>query len=221
VLHLARASAVQVYADARRLLKALLVTAPAPLRDELRDLPWRRLAERCAALVVPNGAPAEQRATLSALRATAQRLLTAEQQAGDLEREIRKLLGEMAPPLLAESGVGPFAATQVLLAWSHPGRVRSEAAFAMLGGAAPIPASSGRTVRYRLNRGGDRQLNRALHTIVVSRERHHEPTKQYVARRITEGKTIREIRRCLKRAIARQLYRLLERNSTAPETCAT
>lgn len=127
----------------------------------------------------------------------------------------------MAPLLLAEPGVGPFAATQVLPAWSHPGRVRSDAAFAMLGGAAPLPAGSGRMVRHRLNRGGDRQLNRALHTIVVCRERHHEPSKQYVARRIAEGKTIREIRRCLKRAIARRLYRLLERNSTAPATCAT
>jgi transposase len=167
----------------------------------------------CAALVVSKGGPAEQRATLLVLRSTAERLLTAEQQAGELEREIRKLLDAMAPLLLAEPGVGPFAATQVLLAWSHPGRVRSDAAFAMLCGAAPLPASSGRTVRHRLNRGGDRQLNRALHTIAVCRERHYEPTKRYVARRIAEGKTIREIRRCLKRAIARRLYRLLEHNS--------
>jgi transposase len=128
VLHMARDSAVQVYADARLLLKVLLVAAPVPLRDELRGLPWRRLAEVCAGLVVPKGAPAEQRATLVVLRATAERLLAAEQQADDLEREIRKLLDAMAPPLLAEPGVGPFAATQVLLAWSHPGRVRSEAA---------------------------------------------------------------------------------------------
>jgi hypothetical protein len=83
----------------------------------------------------------------------------------------------------------------------------------MLGGAAPIPASSGRTVRHRLNRGDDRQLNRALHTIALSRERHHEPTKQYVARRTAEAKAVREIRRCLERVIARQLYRLPERNS--------
>jgi transposase len=220
VLHLARASAVQVYADARRLLKALLVTAPAPLRDELRGRPWRQLAGLCAGLVAPQGAPVEHRATLSALRATAERLLAADQQAGELEREIRKLVGQLAPALLGQPGVGPITATQVLLAWSHPGRVRSEAAFAMLGGAAPIPASSGRTVRYRLNRGGDRQLNRALHTIVVSRERHHEPTRRYVARRTAEGKTIREVRRCLKRAIARQLYRLLERSSSSLTTCA-
>lgn len=150
VLHLARSAAVQAYADARRVLKALLVTAPAPLREELRGLPWRRLAEACVGLVVPTGAPVEHQATVGALRATAERLLAADQQANDLEREVSKLVGQLAPALLEQPGVGPVVAAQVLLAWSHPGRVRSEAAFAMLGGAAPIPASSGRTVRYRL-----------------------------------------------------------------------
>jgi len=86
----------------------------------------------------------------------------------------------------------------------------------MLAGAAPIEASSGRVVRHRLNRGGDRQLNRALHTIVMLRERYHEPTKRYVARRTAEGKSDREIRRCLKRTLARQLYRLLEGKAARP-----
>ena len=122
----------------------------------------------------------------------------------------------MAPALLARPGVGPVTATQVLISWSHPGRLRSEAAFAMLAGAAPIEASSGRVVRHRLNRGGDRQLNRALHTIVMIRERYHQPTKRYVLRRTAEGKSEREIRRCLKRAVARQLYRLSERAPTTP-----
>jgi transposase len=117
----------------------------------------------------------------------------------------------VAPALLAQPGVGPITAAQVLISWSHPGRLRSEAAFAMLGGVAPIPASSGQVIRYRLNRGGDRQLNRALHTIVMLRERYHEPTRRYVARRTAQGKSQREIRRCLKRTVARQLYRLLER----------
>ena len=118
----------------------------------------------------------------------------------------------MAPVLLAQPGVGPVTAAQLLISWSHPGRLRSEAAFAMLAGVAPIPASSGQVVRYRLNRGGDRQLNRALHTIVMIREAWHEPTKRYVARRTAEGKSRREIRRCLTRAVARGLYRLLERS---------
>jgi len=103
----------------------------------------------------------------------------------------------------------------VLISWSHPGRLRSEAAFAMLAGVAPIPASSGRVVRHRLNRGGDRQLNRALHTIVMIREAWHEPTKRYVARRTAQGKSQREIRRCLTRMVARGLYRLLERQTSA------
>jgi transposase len=103
----------------------------------------------------------------------------------------------VAPALLAQPGVGPVTGAQVLISWSHPGRLRSEAAFAMLAGAAPIEASSGRVVRHRLNRGGDRQPNRALHTIVMLRERCHEPTRRYVARRTAEGKSDREIRRCL------------------------
>jgi hypothetical protein len=98
----------------------------------------------------------------------------------------------------------------MLTAWSHPGRCRNDAAFAMLAGAAPIPASSGKSIRYRLNRSGDRQLNRALHTIVLTRLQHDEPTRAYAQRRRAEGKTDREIKRCLKRYIARELYRRLE-----------
>ena len=114
------------------------------------------------------------------------------------------------PDLLELTGIGPIVAAVVLTAWSHPGRCRSDAAFAMLAGAAPIPASSGKTVRYRLNRCGNRQLNRALHTIALSRLRYHQPTRAYADRRRAQGKTDREIRRCLKRYIARQLYRQLE-----------
>src|SRR6266542_561194 len=99
---------------------------------------------------------------------------------------------------------------QVLCSWSHPGRLRSEAAFAALGGSAPVPASSGQTVRHRLNRGGDRQLNRALHTIVFSRLAHDDETKAYAAKRRAQGKTPREIKRCLKRHPARRLFKLLE-----------
>jgi transposase len=98
----------------------------------------------------------------------------------------------------------------VLCAWSHPGRFSSDAAFAMLGGAAPIPASSGQTVRVRLNRSGDRQLNQALHVVVLTRLRTDPATRAYATRRRAQGKTNREIRRCLVRYVARQLYRLLE-----------
>jgi transposase len=98
----------------------------------------------------------------------------------------------------------------VIVSWSHRGRVRSEAAFAQLAGVAPVPASSGQTIRHRLNHSGDRQLNRALHTVVMVRMRQEPTTKAYVARRLAEGKTTREIKRCLKRYIARQLFRELE-----------
>jgi transposase len=100
----------------------------------------------------------------------------------------------------------------VLVSWSHAGRLRSDAAFAVLAGANPIPASSGQVVRHRLNRGGDRQPNRALHTIVLARLRDDPQTRAYAARRRAEGKSARDIRRCLKRAVARQLFKLLERH---------
>jgi transposase len=114
------------------------------------------------------------------------------------------------PVLLDEPGIGPASAAQVLLSWSHHGRFRSEAAFARLAGAAPIPASSDLVFRHRLDRGGDRQLNRALHTIVVSRRKNHGPTIAYVERRRAEGKSTRETIRCLNRYLARHLFRLLE-----------
>jgi transposase len=113
----------------------------------------------------------------------------------------------------AEHGLGYLSAAQILLSWSHAGRIRSEQAFAMLSGTAPVPVSSGRTDRHRLNRLGDRQLNRAIHTIAVTRMRCHQPTQAYVQRRQAEGKTDREIRRCIKRYLARHLYRTLTNGS--------
>lgn len=114
-----------------------------------------------------------------------------------------------AAPLLEKTGVGPLTAAVVYAAWSHPGRVRNEAAFASLAGVSPIPASSGNTSRHRLNRGGDRRLNRALHMATVTRMVHDAETRAYVEKRRAEGLTNREIRRCLKRYLARQLYRSL------------
>ncbi len=113
-----------------------------------------------------------------------------------------------AAPLLEKTGIGPVTAAVVVTAWSHPGRVRSEA-FAALARVSPIPASSGNTVRYRLNRGGDRRLNQALHMAAFSRMVHDPETRAYVERRKAEGKTSREISRCLKRYLARHLYRTL------------
>jgi transposase len=109
-----------------------------------------------------------------------------------------------------EAGVGPIVAADVIVAWSHHGRVRTEAAFARLAGVAPVPASSGQTVRHRLSRGGDRQLNRALHTIALHRRQHDPATKFYIERRVAEGKSRREATRLLKRYLARRIYRLLQ-----------
>jgi transposase len=120
---------------------------------------------------------------------------------------IADLVTTHAPHLTTRLGVGPVTAASVLIAWSHPGRVRSEAAFAMIAGTAPLEASSGNTTRHRLNRGGDRRLNKAVHTITLTRTGHDPATKAYIQRRRAEGKTDREIRRCLKRYITRQLYR--------------
>ena len=123
-----------------------------------------------------------------ALRAIARRVkqLTAEER--ELAREIETLIRKLAPQLLDQPGVGPLSAAQVVISWSHRGRIANEAAFARLAGAAPIPASSGQTIRYRLDRGGDRKLNRALHQILVTRRR-SPPTIAYIDRRIQEGKT--------------------------------
>lgn len=123
-----------------------------------------------------------------------------------------------AGALLDEVGIGPVNAAIIYTAWSHPGRVRSEAAFAALAGVNPIPASSGNTVRYRLNRGGDRRLNSALHMAVVVRTAHDPTTREYVARRTAEGKSPCEIRRCLKRYLARALYRKLNALHHTAET---
>jgi transposase len=123
------------------------------------------------------------------------------------EKQLRSLLDALAPGLLELPGVGPVSAAAVVVAFSHPGRLRDDAAFAALAGTCPIPASSGKTVRHRLNRGGDRHLNCALHTIARSRLRYDPKTRAYAERRRTEGKTDREILRCLKRYITRQLYR--------------
>ena len=136
-------------------------------------------------------------------------------EAREHQKAIVTIIRGWRPDLLEEFGVGPIVAATVLCAWSHPGRIHSEAAFAMLAGVAPIPANSGQvTTRYRLNRYGDRQLNRALHTVVQIRIQYQPATRDYVARRTAEGKTSREIKRCLTRYVARDLYRLLENGAT-------
>jgi transposase len=139
----------------------------------------------------------------------ARRIRTLDADLASNRADITELTGQDTPQLLALVGVGAVVAATVLVAWSHPGRVRSDAAMASLAGTCPIPASSGNTVRHRLNRGGDRRLNRALTTIVIVRMRVDPATRAYVARRRAEGRTTKEIMRALKRYITRQLFRTL------------
>ena len=206
----ARAGAVNARRAALCQLRDLIITAPDPLRSQLRPLTRGRLLKRLVAVYPTRHRDVELRGTLYALRSLARRIeqLTAEER--ELAAEIASLTRQLAPHLLDEPGVGTLAAAQLLLSWSHPGRVRNEAAFARLAGCAPIPASSGQTIRYRLDRSGDRQLNRALHMILITRRRWHQPTIDYIARRRADGKSTREANRCLKRYLARNLYRLLE-----------
>jgi transposase len=207
-----RDNAVQSCKTARTVLTSVIVTAPAQLREELRHLPAKRRPEACATLACPEGADRLIRVTYQTLISLGQRISSLALVAAEIEDQISEIVDELAPGLVAaEPGVGPLSAAQILLSWSHAGRIRTEAAFAMLSGTAPVPASSGRTGRHRLNRLGDRQLNRALHVIAVNRMRHHPPTLAYVERRRAEGKSGKEIRRCIKRYLARHLYRALSR----------
>jgi transposase len=215
VLNVTRESAVHACTQATNAVHALVVGAPEQVRDRLRGLSTTMLLRRCAAMKVMAGWPVDVRATVMALRSAARRAIALETEANELQRAIGKIVNDVAPELIAERGVGPITGAVVFCAWSHPGRYRNEAAFASLAGVAPIPASSGQTVRYRLNRRGDRQLNRAVHTIVTTRLRDDPDTIAYVAKRTAEGKTKPEIRRCLKRYIARDLYRILERAAAA------
>jgi len=188
-------------------LRSLIVTCPEASRAELRDLSEAKLLDRCLSL---DSRATELRGTLVALAALARRVRVVSAEARELKREIEALVRGIAPALLAEPGVGPISAAQLLISWSHRGRIHSEAAFARIAAAAPIPASSGQLVRHRLDRGGDRKLNRALQTIILARRRSHAPTIAYIERRVSEGKTTREAVRCLKRFLARHLFRILE-----------
>ena len=206
----ARRSAVQAAGDAQRQLHALVIAAPEVLRERLRTRSTHQLVAACARLRIRADWDVETASTAATLRTLARRSRELTTEAADHRQAILVLVRAWRPDLLTRTGVGPIVAATVLCAWSHAGRCRSDAAFAMLGGAAPIPASSGQTVRVRLNRSGDRQLNQALYTVVLTRLRTDPATRTSADRRRAQGKTHREIKRCLVRYVARQLYRLLE-----------
>lgn len=210
VLTATRESAVRDRTRAINSLKAMIVSAPDELRDRLRGLDGAQLIDRCARLRDLPERDDEHRYTALALRRLARRIGHLEDEIADHHADVAELTGTHCPQLVAEFGVGPITAAWIYLAWSHSGRCRNEAAFASLAGVAPIEASSGQVVRHRLNRGGDRQLNRALHTVALTRTRQDPRTQDYIQARLAQGKSRREARRCLKRYIARHFFRLLE-----------
>src|SRR5215208_4927097 len=217
VLHVVRRSAVKARTQATNQLRALLVTAPEELKAELRGLSTAKLVAT-AARFRPGGFPDEVRtATKLAMRSVARRHQRLSEEIAELEEQIGRLVAEYVPVLASLRGVGTDTAASLLVAvGDNPERLKSEAAFARLCGVAPLEASSGKTVRHRLNRGGNRDANRALHVLALGRMSWDERTREYVARRTAEGKSRREILRCLKRYVAREVYRIL----TAPPLLA-
>jgi len=216
VLKSTRDSAVRCRTRAITQLKALLIVVPAELREALQHLDTAELVNRC---LDRNEEVATSPLTAArlAMRTLAERIRHLEQELIVLGRQLDRITQAVAPGLRAAQGIGPDNAAALLIAaGDNPQRLRSEAAFAALCGASPIPASSGTRQRHRLNRGGNRQANCALFRIALNRLRWDPATKAYAERRTAEGKSKREILRCLKRFIAREVYRLLQAGSLRP-----
>ena len=209
-LKVARTSAIKARTQAINQIRALLVTAPEPIRAAAAPLTGGALITHLTRYRPGTGPHTPATAVKTALRVLARRHTHLTAEITDLDAAITDLVTRSAPQLLQLPGVGPETASQLLItAGDNPGRVHTPAAFAALCGAAPVPASSGRTHRHRLSRGGDRQANRALHMIVLTRMRHDPRTRAYVDRRTTEGLSKPEIIRCLKRYLANELHKAL------------
>lgn len=208
---MARDSAVKSRTQAINQLKAILVTADPAVREPLAGLSAKALVRACTSLADPPGASAATAAAIYTLRVLGRRIQQLSAEASDLQHHITAALTVCAGQLLTPIGIGPdSAAALVIAAGDNPGRLRSEASFAALCGVSPVQASSGKTQRHRLNRGGDRQANAALHRIVISRLRWDPRALDYLERRQAEGKTRRETIRCLKRYAAREIYGLIQ-----------
>ncbi len=209
-LRAARRSAVKARAQAANQLKAMLITAPEKLKSELGGLSTARLVTKVSRSRPGKNLSDVETATKYALRSVAHRYQQLSEEISKLDEHLNRLVAEAAPELLAVEGVSiDTAASLLIAAGDNPERLKNEAAFAHLCGVAPIPASSGKSVRHRLNRHGNRDANRALYVIAVCRMSRDERTRTYVAKRTAEGKTKKEIIRCLKRYIAREVYRIL------------
>jgi transposase len=217
VLRAARRAAVKARTQAANQLRNLLVTAPEGLRGRLRELSTKALVAT-AVRFRPGDSPGNpEEATRFALRSVARRYRSLSEEIVELDVQLTRLVTRVAPGLVALPGVGTdHAATLLVAAGDNPERLRSEASFASLCGVSPVQASSGKVVRHRLNRGGNRDANRALHSICVVRMGRDRRTQAYVTRRTVEGKSKREIMRCLKRYVAREVYRILISTAAPP-----
>jgi transposase len=208
-LRATRRAAVKARTQAANLLHALILTAPEDLRADLDPGTLKDKIQRCARLR-PGPAGTAREACKLSLRSAARRWQHLTEEITELEQAIATITTRAAPKLLEQFGVGPDVAAALLItAGGNPTRLRREASFAALCGVNPLPASSGKTRRHRLNRGGDRQANAALHTVALARMRSDPRTRAYVERRTRQGLTRREIMRCIKRYLARDLYRLI------------
>jgi transposase len=209
-LRAARRSAMKARTQAANQLQGLRVTAPEQLRHRLRGLSTKELVSVAARFRLGDDLHDVPTATKFALRSVARRYEALSGEIAELDSHLDRLVAQLAPELVSLAGIGAdHAATLLIAAGDNPQRLRSEASFASLCGVAPIEASSGKVLRHRLNRGGNREANRALYMICLARMRRDRRTQEYVARRTTEGKSKREIIRCLKRYVAREVYRVL------------
>ena len=217
-LHIARRSAVKHRTAVINQIKAMLVSTPDVVREKYRELTTLRLIEGLARCRPDAQGDPWVQSVLTAAKMLAQRVQFLETQAEALEAQIEAFVVDVNPGLRAAYGVGTDTAAQLLItAGANPHRLHSEAAFAALCGVAPVPASSGKTNRHRLSRGGDRSANNALFRIALVRMSHHQPTKDYAQRQLLKGHTRMEILRKLKRAIAREVFTLLTRQIAVPE----
>jgi len=204
---IARRSAVTERTRVLNQLQALSATAPISLRERVREGTGKQLERRVLSMRARSAATLEEQIAFSVMRDLAARPRTLSADANRYEHQLADLIRSLDDTLLDEPGIGPISAAK-LLAFDAT-RFTSEGAFARCNGTAPIPASSGKTIRYRLNHGGDRQANSAIHTIAIIRAKHQPETRAYLERRIQEGKTKREALRTLKRHISRELYQRL------------
>ena len=220
MLKSAKDSAVKARTQAVNQMKALVVTAPAELRETLDGLATNALATRCRRFR-PGRLHNPTAAAKYTLRSLACRYRQLNKEIEDLKAELERLIRMTAPALVKAFGVGPDTAAALLVAaGSNPDRLHSEAAFASLCGVSPVPASSGKTNRHRLNRGGDRQANAALYRIVVVRLRYELRTQAYMCRRTAEGMSKIEVIRCLKRYVAREVYSIIRKPAQILEKAA-